>query len=103
MPLLNRNRERIGTRLFLCLKGGPGQSRFRTRFRTHWETSKPIMLKNSSFGAGLFRPRFFVAFLLLSAGICLAMFGFNSDIGSDRSTKVPSAERYLPVPGGEPD
>lgn len=61
------------------------------------------MLKKPSPEAGLFHPRVFVAFLLFSAAVCLAMFSFNGEIYSNRSTGVPSAERYLPVPGGNPD
>src|SRR5256886_489339 len=61
------------------------------------------MLKKSPPETGFFSPRAFVAFLLLSTGVCLAMFGFNAGVDSDRSSTVPHAERYLPVPGGEPD
>ena len=61
------------------------------------------MLKKSSPEAGLFRPRVFIAFLLLSAGVCLAMWSFNGGRDADRSTNVPSAAHYLPIPGGEPD
>ena len=31
------------------------------------------------------------------------MFSFNGGVDSNRSTGVPSAERYMPVPGGDPD
>jgi hypothetical protein len=61
------------------------------------------MLKKSSSQSGIFNPRVFLAFLLFSAGVCLAMFSFNREVGSDRSSNVPSAARYMPVPGGEPD
>jgi hypothetical protein len=59
------------------------------------------MLKNSASESGRFSPRVFVAFVLCSTGICLAMFGLTG--GSDRSTHVTSAARYMPVPGGAPD
>src|ERR1700682_1850552 len=61
------------------------------------------MLKKSSSESGVFSLRVFVAFLLCSTGICLAMFGFQSGTGSNRSTAAPRVERYMPVPGGEPD
>jgi hypothetical protein len=47
--------------------------------------------------------RVFGAFLLFCAGICLAMFGFNPAADSTGETASPKAERYLPVPGGDPD
>src|SRR6476661_384552 len=61
------------------------------------------MLKKSSAEAGLFRPRVFIAFLFLSAGVCLAMFAFNNGAESSRATSVLRQEHYMPVPGGEPD
>ena len=58
------------------------------------------MPKKPSPEAGLFSPRVFVAFLLFSAGVCLAMFNFGGGVDSLRSSNVPTAERYMPVPGG---
>jgi hypothetical protein len=59
------------------------------------------MLRNSD--AGLISPRIFVAFLLFSAGACLAMFGFSREQGPRGPGGAPQAERYMPVPGGDPD
>src|SRR5438045_3599931 len=61
------------------------------------------MLKKSSSEAGLFRPRVLAAFLLCSAGVCLAMFSFNGGVDSDRAAAVSSAPRYMPIPGSDPD
>jgi hypothetical protein len=51
----------------------------------------------------LFRPRIFLAFLLFSAGVCLATFSFNTEGDATRSAALPEPERYMPVPGGESD
>ncbi len=47
---------------------------------------------------GRFSPRIFAAFILLSAGICLATLAFQ-----DSPRVPPTSARYLPVPGGERD
>jgi len=61
------------------------------------------MLKKHSSEAGLFRPRVFIAFLFLSAGVCLAMFAFNNGAESSGPTSVARQEHYMPVAGGDPD
>src|SRR2546421_1941382 len=103
MPLLTRKRDWIGTRLFRCLTPCTRPKLFQDTIQKAWRTSKSIMFKKSSPEAGFFRPRVFVAFLLCSAGVCLAMFTFNGGVESDRSARVSSAARYMPIPGGDPD
>jgi hypothetical protein len=61
------------------------------------------MLKKPSPEAGLFRPRVFVAFLLFSAGVSLAMFSFKGGTESNRASSTSARERYMPVRGGDPD
>src|ERR1700704_3317884 len=61
------------------------------------------MLKKSRSESGLFHPRIFLASVLFSAGICLATFSFSGEHESNRSVAAPEPERYMPVPGGEPD
>jgi hypothetical protein len=56
------------------------------------------MLKQSSSVSGVFRPRVFIAFLLIMSGACLAALSFNI-----RPAARSNAERYMPVPGGEAD
>src|SRR2546421_6599635 len=60
------------------------------------------MLKQSSSRPGVFRPRIFAAFLLFSAGVCLATFSFKTEPTPARARSI-GQERYMPVPGGEPD
>src|SRR5437764_10710817 len=56
------------------------------------------MLKKSWSESGAFRPRVFAAFLLILSGVCLAAFSFYNEPAA-----TAAAERYMPVPGGEPD
>jgi hypothetical protein len=60
-------------------------------------------LKNSPSQSGVFRPRIFAAFLLFSAGLCLAGFSFNNQPSPERTGDSATPERYMPVPGGEAD
>ncbi|HEV2804383.1 MAG TPA: hypothetical protein VGW57_05550 [Chthoniobacterales bacterium] len=59
--------------------------------------------KKSPSASGVFRPRIFGAFLLFSAGICLATFALNDVTAPERGQSPPVAQRYMPVPGGDPD
>src|SRR2546421_8270847 len=103
MPLLTRKRDWIGTRLFRCLTPCTRPKLFQDTIQKAWRTSKSLMFKKSSPEAGLFRPRVFVAFLLFSAGVCLAMFGFNRGPEPGVPPVVRNAERFMPVRGGDPD
>ncbi|MFN2623323.1 MAG: hypothetical protein ABR611_10800 [Chthoniobacterales bacterium] len=49
--------------------------------------------------AGIFRPRVFVAFVLFSAGVSLLAFSLDDTA----KTNIAAPQRYMPVPGGEPD
>jgi hypothetical protein len=60
------------------------------------------MIKKSSPISAVFRPRIFAAFILLSAGICLAAVAFQGSF-ADQSSTPSGPQRYMPVPGGEPD
>lgn len=72
------------------------------------------MKKKSSSVAGIFSPRLFLAFNLFSAAALLAavaLSGISTESGecpagancSDRAASAEEPERYMPVPGGEPD
>jgi hypothetical protein len=56
------------------------------------------MLKKSPSAWGVFRPRIFAAFILLSAGIGLAAVALQKE-----SLAPPTPLRSMPVPGGEPN
>src|SRR2546423_429635 len=48
---------------------------------------------------GIFRPRVFAAFVLFSAGVSL----LAVSIDDGTKTNIAAPQRYMPVPGGEPD
>src|SRR2546423_14074444 len=61
------------------------------------------MHKKAPSESGMFSPRVFLAFLLCSAGILLAISSFTGKPGRERHSPSNHLERYLPVPGGEAD
>src|SRR6476620_7657884 len=61
------------------------------------------MRKNFLSRSCVFQPRVFASFLFFWAAVCLATFSFHVEDQEARSREAREPERYMPIPGGEPD
>jgi hypothetical protein len=62
------------------------------------------MRRKSSSESGIFSPRVFLAFILCSSGVLLAVSSFTATADRPRpSVRTNQLQRYMPVPGGEAD